>query len=37
MMCTGNYNKYGWSFVFKANSVKEAEELINNNRFSATQ
>lgn len=35
MMCAGNYNKDGWTFVFKANSVKEAEELINNNKFSA--
>ncbi|WP_253197991.1 hypothetical protein [Clostridium gasigenes] len=34
MMCAGNYNKDGWTFVFKANSVKEAEKLINNNRFS---
>lgn len=34
MMCAGNYNKNGWTFVFKANSVKEAEELINNNKFS---
>lgn len=35
MMCAGNYNKDGWTFVFKANSIKEAEELINNNKFSA--
>lgn len=33
MMCAGNYNKDGWTFVFKANSVREAEELINNNKF----
>lgn len=33
MMCAGNYNKNGWTFVFKANSLKEAEELINNNKF----
>lgn len=34
MMCAGNYNKDGWTFVFKANSVKEAEALISNNKFS---
>lgn len=34
MMCAGNYNKNGWTFVFKANSIKEAEELIKNNKFS---
>lgn len=37
MMCAGNYNKDGWTFVFKASSVKEAEELINNNKFSSRQ
>lgn len=35
MMCAGNYNKDGWTFVFKANSIKEAEDLINNNKFSS--
>lgn len=34
MMCAGNYNKDGWTFVFKASSVKEAEALISNNKFS---
>ncbi|ATD56150.1 hypothetical protein BTM21_11985 [Clostridium chauvoei] len=29
LMCAGKYNKDGWTFVFKANSMKEAEELIN--------
>lgn len=37
MMCAGNYNKDGWTFVFKANSVKEAEELISNNKFSSNK
>lgn len=31
MMCAGKYDKDGWTFVFKANSLKEAEALINNN------
>lgn len=34
VMCAGNYNKDGWTFVFKARSIKEAEALINNNKFS---
>ncbi|AYE34387.1 hypothetical protein [Clostridium septicum] len=29
LMCAGKYNKDGWTFVFKASSIKEAEELIN--------
>lgn len=37
MMCAGNYNKDGWTFVFKANSIKEAEELISNNKFSSNK
>lgn len=28
MMCAGKYSKEGWTFVFKANSINEAEELI---------
>lgn len=35
VMCAGNYNKDGWTFVFKARSVKEAEALISNNKFSS--
>lgn len=35
VMCAGNYNKDGWTFVFKARSVKEAEALISNDKFSA--
>ena len=31
LMCTGKYDKNGWTFIFKANSMKEAEEFINNN------
>lgn len=30
LMCTGKYDKNGWTFIFKANSMKEAEEIINN-------
>lgn len=28
LICTGKYNKDGWTFVFKANSIKEAEDFI---------
>lgn len=28
LMCAGKYTKEGWSFVFKANSMAEAEYLI---------
>lgn len=31
LMCTGKYDKNGWTFIFKANSIKEAEDVINNN------
>lgn len=31
LMCTGKYNKDGWTFVFKANSIKEAEDFISKN------
>ena len=31
MICTGKYDKDGWTFIFKANSLKEAEEFINKN------
>lgn len=31
MICAGKYNKDGWTFIFKANSMKEAEEFINSN------
>ncbi|WP_300383644.1 hypothetical protein [Clostridium sp.] len=30
LMCTGKYDKSGWTFIFKANSMEEAEEIINN-------
>jgi molybdate-binding protein len=30
-MCTGKYDKNGWTFIFKANSIKEAEDFIDNN------
>lgn len=28
MICTGKYNKDGWTIIFKANSIEEAEALI---------
>lgn len=31
VMCAGKYNKDGWTMVFKAKSIKEAEELLNIN------
>ena len=31
IMCTGKYDKNGWTFIFKANSMKEAEEIISIN------
>ena len=31
MICTGKYDKDGWTFVFKANSLKEAEDFIDRN------
>ena len=31
LMCTGKYDKNGWTFIFKANSIKEAEDFIDNN------
>lgn len=31
LMCTGKYNKNGWTFIFKANSMKEAEDIISIN------
>ena len=31
MICTGKYDKDGWTFIFKENSLKEAEEFINKN------
>lgn len=31
MICTGKYTKDGWTFIFKANSIKEAEEFISKN------
>ncbi|WP_411169395.1 hypothetical protein ACH36K_02315 [Clostridium sp. MB05] len=35
LMCTGKYDKNGWTFIFKANSIKEAEDFINNNSLRA--
>lgn len=31
MICSGKYDKNGWTFVFKANSLKEAEDFIKKN------
>lgn len=31
LMCAGKYDKSGWTFVFKASSLKEAEEIISIN------
>ena len=28
VMCAGKYNRDGWTIVFKAKNIKEAEELI---------
>ena len=35
-MCAGKYNKDGWTMVFKAKSIREAEELlkVSNKRLS---
>ena len=30
-MCTGKYDKDVWTFIFKANSMEEAEEIISIN------
>lgn len=31
MICSGKYDKSGWTFVFKANSLQEAEDFIKKN------
>ncbi|MBQ6820191.1 MAG: hypothetical protein IJO26_02710 [Clostridium sp.] len=31
MICSGKYNKDGWTFVFKAKNLKEAQDFINKN------
>lgn len=31
VMCAGKYNKEGWTIVFKAKSMTEAEELLSIN------
>ena len=31
MICTGKYDKNGWTFIFKANSLQEAEDFIKKN------
>lgn len=31
VMCAGKYNKDGWTMVFKAKNIREAEELLNMN------
>ena len=36
-MCTGKYDKDGWTFIFKANSMKEAEEFINSNSLNKSK
>lgn len=33
MMCAGKYTKEGWSLVFKASSIEEAEEILASNKF----
>jgi len=33
MMCSGKYDKNGWTLVFRARSFEEAEELANLNPF----
>lgn len=33
LMCAGKHDKNGWTIVFKANSYKEAEYIIDNNPF----
>jgi len=33
IMCTGKYDKNGWTLVFRARSFQEAEELANRNPF----
>lgn len=33
MMCAGKYTKEGWSLVFKASSIEEAEEILSSNKF----
>ena len=30
-MCAGKYDKNGWTIVFKAKSINEAEELVTRN------
>ena len=30
-MCAGKYNKDGWTMVFKAKNIREAEELLSMN------
>lgn len=37
LMCTGKYDKDGWTFIFKANSMKEAEEFINSNSLNKSK
>ena len=31
VMCAGKYSKDGWTMVFKAKSIREAEELLSIN------
>ena len=33
IMCTGKYDRNGWTLVFRAKSFEEAEELANLNPF----
>lgn len=33
IMCAGKYGKDGWTLVFRARSLEEAEELANLNPF----
>ena len=31
VMCAGKYDKNGWTIVFKAKSINEAQELVTRN------
>lgn len=31
VMCAGKYDKSGWTIVFKAKNINEAQELVNRN------
>lgn len=33
LMSTGKYDKNGWTFIFKASNLEEAQRLINSNKY----